>query len=165
MKNLFNNISQDEKDRILQMHKPKKVFLEQKQIKELPPVSLTKLTTSSPTNNTEVTNLNILKSLNNEIPEIGKLNLDVKDKGFLSKVSEILINKGITPYLHVDGQSVSPGVSFIIPKLGVNVEMDPGHFGISKELPFLNHATLSASLDSSQTSNSYNIGLKIPIGK
>jgi hypothetical protein len=189
MKNLFNDISQGEKDRILEMHKPKKVFIEenQKQIKELPPISLKKLQNFNPTNNTVITNKNILNKLRT-IPEMGQLNLDVNDNGFLSKVSQILTNKGITPYLNVNtdqfgnAQSVNPGISFSVPKLGIDLNLESGYFGISKELPFLNNSTLTASFtpepdestgykdnvnrgSSYQLNSKYNVGLKIPIGK
>jgi hypothetical protein len=185
MKNLFNDISQEEKNRILEMYKTKKVFTEQ--IKELPPVSLTKLHNVNPTNDTVITNKNILNKLKT-IPEMGQINLDVNDKGFLSKVSQILTDKGITPYLNINTdqfgntRSVNPGISFSVPKLGIDLNLESGYFGVSKELPFLNNSTLTASLtpqadqstgykdnvnrgSSYQLNSKYNVGLKIPIGK
>jgi hypothetical protein len=187
MKSLFNDIPQDEKNRILEMHKTKKVFTEETKTKELPPISHTTLQNVTPTNSTVVTNKNILNKLST-IPEVGQLNLDVNDKGFLSKVSQILTNKGITPYLNVNTdqfgnpQSVNPGVTFSVPKLGIDLNLESGYFGVSKELPFLNKATLSASFtpdsedgtgykdnvnrnSSYQLGSKYSVGLKIPIGK
>jgi len=158
-----------------------------KQIKVLPPISHTTLQNVTPTNRTVFTNNNILNKLR-AIPEMGQLDIDVNDNGFLSKVSQFLNKKGITPYLNVNtdqfgnAQSINPGISFSVPKLGIDLNLESGYFGASKELPFLNNATLTASFtpepdestgykdnanrgSSYQLNSKYNVGLKIPIGK
>jgi hypothetical protein len=169
-------ITEEEKNRIRGLYeRPKKIE----------PISHTELQNFTPNNDTVTSNQNILNKLKS-IPEIGSLN--VNDKSFLSKVSEVLTNKGITPYINVNTdqfgnpQSVNPGISFYVPKLDIEMSLEPGYFGVTKELPFLKNAKLTMSSNptfqnntgfkdnvnrnsSYQLGSKYGIGLSIPIGR
>jgi hypothetical protein len=192
------SITEEERNQIMESHKmygyrqpmnestqpPKKL---------LPAISHMKLQNIPPSTSTVKTNQNILTQLQNKqiVADPRQLNFDVNDKNFLSKISQFIQSKGFTPYLNVNtdqlgnSQSVNAGVTFSVPKLGIDLSVERGYFGASKELPFLNGATITGSYtpgangdyagtgyksttnpNSSYTlSNRFNVGLTIPIGR
>lgn len=134
-----------------------------------------------PSLNTVKTNKEILNQLENKniVTDVNKLNFNVNDKDFLSKVSKEVADKGFTPYLNLvrnertQDQPTNLSVKYSVPDLGIDLTFRPGYFGVTKNLPFLNDAKLTGKITAttprpnSQRKNigtRINLNLTIPIG-
>jgi hypothetical protein len=87
------------------------------------------------------TNQTILKKLKESDYQLPEGYVNPSNPNFLSRVSAWLENKGVTPYLNINtgdagrDESVSMGVSWVIPKTNISVNLQNGYFGLDIPLP------------------------------
>lgn len=162
--------------------------------KQIEPVPYVRLQNIVPTSATIKTNQNILKKLQDSklLDSQSLASFPANDKNFLSNITKFIQDKGFTPYLSVNtdqygnAQTVNPGITFSIPKLNIDLSVENGYFGVSKDLPFLKGVNMTASYvpgtsgsdsygwgykgttnpnSTYTTANKFGVGLTIPIGK
>jgi hypothetical protein len=105
-------------------------------------------------NKVKTTNQTILKNIQTNLPNLSlpqnlTTDIAVSDKNFLSNVTSFMKNNGLEPYLNINTdnfgnpQSVSPGITFSIPKTNFSVSLENGYFGLSS--PFIKNTQLQLS--------------------
>jgi hypothetical protein len=148
---------------------------------QVAPIDLTALVPATPNQAMIASNKKILSQITN--PEI-KNSLPVpEDKLFLTTLLDKLSEKGITPFLNVNtntlgqNQSVSGGVSISIPKTNLNLNLMNGYFGV--DIPIKNSLLSlgyqsgipsggykpTATANNSTPNSKIGFNIQIPIGK